>query len=89
MSFFFNDARGNTPSPSPGKQVSHQFAKELLAGFAGAEVDKLLETKGADWIDRERAQHEAKKRAEGMYDSHYGQQDGYNPEYDAPQQFRN
>jgi hypothetical protein len=25
-----------------GKPVSHQFAKELLAGFAGAEVDKLV-----------------------------------------------
>jgi len=31
---------------STGKPVSHQFAKELLAGFAGAEVDKLAETKG-------------------------------------------
>lgn len=29
-----------------GKPVSHAFAKELLAGFAGAEVDKLAETKG-------------------------------------------
>jgi hypothetical protein len=25
-----------------GKPVSHQFAKELLAGFAGAEVDKIV-----------------------------------------------
>jgi hypothetical protein len=24
-----------------GKTVSHGFAKELLAGFAGAEIDKL------------------------------------------------
>jgi hypothetical protein len=24
----------------------HAFAKELIAGFAGAEVDKLFETKG-------------------------------------------
>lgn len=31
-----------------GKQVSHQFAKELIAGFAGAEADKLAETKGMD-----------------------------------------
>ena len=29
-----------------GKPVSHQFAKELLAGFAGGEVDKLAETHG-------------------------------------------
>ncbi|WP_139161837.1 DUF3759 domain-containing protein, partial [Acinetobacter baumannii] len=38
-----------------GKPVSHAFAKELLAGFAAAEVDKLAETKGEDWFDRERA----------------------------------
>ena len=30
----------------PGKTVSHSFAKELLAGFAGGEVDKLAETHG-------------------------------------------
>lgn len=29
-----------------GKPISHQFAKELLAGFAGGEVDKLAETHG-------------------------------------------
>ena len=29
-----------------GKPVSHAFAKELLAGFVGGEVDKLAETKG-------------------------------------------
>ena len=34
-----------------GKQVSHQFAKELIAGFAGAEADKLAETKGMDLYD--------------------------------------
>ena len=26
-----------------GKTVKHQFAKELLAGFVGGEVDKLVE----------------------------------------------
>ncbi len=31
---------------SVGKPVSHAFAKELLAGFAGGEVDKLAETHG-------------------------------------------
>ncbi len=36
-----------------GKPEKHQFAKELLAGFAGAEVDKLFETKGLDFMDRE------------------------------------
>jgi len=64
-----------------GKPVSHQFAKELLAGFAGAEVDKLAETKGEDFYDRERAKHQAKENAERLYDQHYGQQgDQYDPQ---------
>ncbi len=56
---------------SVGKPVSHQFAKELLVGFAGAEVDKLVETKGLDYIDREKAKHQAKEQAEHLYDEHY------------------
>ena len=32
--------------PSTGKPVSHQFAKEMLAGLAGVEVDRLAETYG-------------------------------------------
>jgi len=28
------------------KPENYEFAKELIAGFAGAEVDKLIETKG-------------------------------------------
>lgn len=62
-----------------GKPVSHAFAKELLAGFVGGEVDKLAETKGADWIDREEATRHAKKNAAEMYDQHYGGQDQYDP----------
>ncbi|KAI1084224.1 hypothetical protein F5B20DRAFT_287817 [Whalleya microplaca] len=63
-----------------GKQVNHAFAKELLAGIAGAEVDKLFETKGLDAIDREKAKHHAKKEAEQMYDHQYGSYDQYDPE---------
>jgi hypothetical protein len=29
-----------------GQQPSHSLMKEMLAGFAAAEVDKLAETKG-------------------------------------------
>ena len=76
-----------------GKPVSHAFAKELVAGFAAAEVDKLAETKGEDWFDREKAKHQAKKNAERMYDDHYvdGQNaDQYDPDqYDRPQYFDN
>nr|POE87384.1 hypothetical protein CFP56_29973 [Quercus suber] len=68
-----------------GKPVSHQFAKELLVGFAGAEVDRLAETKGEDFVDRERAKHEAKRRSEELYDQHYGNQyDQYDPNQQGP-----
>lgn len=46
-----------------GKPENHQFAKELLAGFAGAEVDKLFETKGLDFLDREKAKRHAEQEA--------------------------
>ncbi|KAI1322525.1 hypothetical protein F5Y16DRAFT_38771 [Xylariaceae sp. FL0255] len=64
---------------SEGQAVNHAFAKELLAGFAGAEVDKLAETKGLDFIDREEAKRHARKNAEQLYDQHYGDQDQYDP----------
>ncbi|KAL9070502.1 MAG: hypothetical protein Q9161_004799 [Pseudevernia consocians] len=75
-----------------GKTVEHAFAKELLMGFVGGEVDKLAETKGMNAYDRERAHHQAKQNAGHMYDEHYirGQNaDQYDTNrYDAPQQFQ-
>lgn len=73
-----------------GKTVNHAFAKELLAGFVGGEVDKLAETKGRDEWDRhedkERIKKQARERASNMYDEHYGNQDDYNPrDRDPPQ----
>ncbi|TGJ85766.1 hypothetical protein E0Z10_g2968 [Xylaria hypoxylon] len=62
-----------------GKPVSHAFAKELLASIAGAEVDKLFETKGLDAFDREKAKHQAKKQAEHLYEQQYGEHDEYDP----------
>ncbi|GAA6019259.1 hypothetical protein JCM10207_005056 [Rhodosporidiobolus poonsookiae] len=47
-----------------GTPQNHEMAKELLAGFAAAAADRLIETKGLDFIDREKAKHEAKKLAE-------------------------
>ena len=67
--------------------MSHAFAKELLAGFAGAEVDKLAETKGEDFFDREKAKHQAKKRAEDLYDDHYVNNQGAD-QYDPNQSGR-
>jgi hypothetical protein len=69
----------NSSPPFIGQPVSHAFAKEMLAGLAGAEVDKLAETKGEDFFDKERSKHEAKKRSENLYDQHYGGQEQYDP----------
>ncbi|EPE04878.1 cipc-like antibiotic response protein [Ophiostoma piceae UAMH 11346] len=66
-----------------GQTVNHAFAKEALAAFAGAEVDKLVETKGLDFIDREKAKHHAKQNAEQLYDQQYGNQPDYNPNRDS------
>ncbi|OAX43467.1 hypothetical protein K503DRAFT_140006 [Rhizopogon vinicolor AM-OR11-026] len=38
-----------------GRPDNHALAKEIFAGFAGAAVDRLVETKGADaWSDHQR-----------------------------------
>ncbi|KAF9645352.1 hypothetical protein BDM02DRAFT_3189799 [Thelephora ganbajun] len=47
-----------------GKPADHTLAKELLAGFTGAYIDKKFETRGLDYLDREKAKYEAKKRVE-------------------------
>lgn len=62
-----------------GKPVSHQFAKELLAGFVGGEVDKLAETKGMNEYDAYEAKKKARNHAENMYDQHYQGMDQYDP----------
>lgn len=49
----------------------HQLTKEMLASLAGAEADKLFETKGLDGLDRERAKIEARQQAEALYDRNY------------------
>ena len=73
------------PPPLTGKPVSHKFAKELLAGFVGGEVDKLAETKGMDEYDSIEARRHAKQSADNMYDQHYGQQGNeYRPDMDRP-----
>jgi hypothetical protein len=67
-----------------GKPVSHAFAKEMLAGIAGGEVDKLIETKGLDYIDRDQAKRDAGERAQLSYDHHYGQQEEWHPDQPPP-----
>ncbi|MCJ1321798.1 hypothetical protein MMC17_008553 [Xylographa soralifera] len=76
-----------------GKTVNHQFAKEVLAGFVGGEVDKLAETHGMNEYDRYEARKHATESAGNMYDQHYVQNEGanqYNPnEYGPPPQINN
>ncbi|VDB98761.1 unnamed protein product [Peniophora sp. CBMAI 1063] len=45
-----------------GKPDSHAQAKEILAGFAGAFVDRMVETKGLDFVDKEEAKYKAHKQ---------------------------
>lgn len=40
------------------------MAKELLAGFAGAFIDREVETKGLDFVDREKAKRQAERQLE-------------------------
>ncbi|KAJ5676147.1 hypothetical protein N7462_009044 [Penicillium macrosclerotiorum] len=47
-----------------GKIDEHAKAKEVVAGLIGAFVDREVETKGLDFIDREKAKHHARERAE-------------------------
>ncbi|KAK5993710.1 Transcription factor lepE-like protein [Cladobotryum mycophilum] len=44
-----------------GHPPSHAKAKEILAGFAGAFIDREVETKGLDWVDREKAKRHAEE----------------------------
>ncbi|KAF8189528.1 cipC protein [Mycena galopus ATCC 62051] len=41
-----------------GQPASHAEAKELLAGFTGAFLDREVETKGLDFIDKEKAKRD-------------------------------
>ncbi|KAF9223393.1 hypothetical protein BS17DRAFT_754420 [Gyrodon lividus] len=47
-----------------GKPVNHQKAVELLAALSGGFIDRIVETKGLNAIDKERAKRDAHKRAE-------------------------
>ncbi|KAF8984050.1 hypothetical protein BGZ46_008971 [Entomortierella lignicola] len=50
----------------------HKLTKELFAALAGAEADKLFETKGLDHLDRARAKRHAEENANRIYDEKYG-----------------
>ncbi|KZT62973.1 hypothetical protein CALCODRAFT_6769 [Calocera cornea HHB12733] len=47
-----------------GQPPSHDEAKALLAGFAGAFVDREVETRGLDFIDKEKAKYDATQQVQ-------------------------
>ncbi|KAH9047685.1 putative phosphoglycerate mutase family protein [Lactarius hengduanensis] len=54
-----------------GKPSSHAKAKEIFAGLAGVAVDRLVETKGLDFIDKQKAKRGAERYAEEQIASDY------------------
>ncbi|KAI0698595.1 hypothetical protein BC835DRAFT_1333982 [Cytidiella melzeri] len=51
-----------------GAPASHDKAKALLAGFSGAFIDHIVESKGLDFVDKEKAKHHAHERNETALD---------------------
>ncbi|PPQ98512.1 hypothetical protein CVT24_004003 [Panaeolus cyanescens] len=47
-----------------GQPESHAKAKEILAGIAGGFIDRIVETKGLDYLDSQKAKHHARRQAE-------------------------
>ncbi|KAL0572120.1 hypothetical protein V5O48_009847 [Marasmius crinis-equi] len=54
-----------------GQPDSHSKAKEIMAGFAGAFIDRMVETKGLDYIDQEKAKRQAHQHVEGELANQY------------------
>ncbi|KAI7895574.1 uncharacterized protein EV154DRAFT_495348 [Mucor mucedo] len=54
-----------------GKPVDHATAKALLAGFAGGMVDKLIETKGLDYLDKQKAKRHAEEQVKDYYNNEH------------------
>eukprot|EP00271_Cylindrocystis_brebissonii_P017937 TRINITY_DN4884_c0_g1_i1.p1 TRINITY_DN4884_c0_g1~~TRINITY_DN4884_c0_g1_i1.p1 ORF type:complete len:116 (-),score=34.79 TRINITY_DN4884_c0_g1_i1:428-775(-) len=60
-----------------GKPQSYELLKEILAGFAAAEVDKLVETKGLDAIDARKAKAQAVEQAHHLANEQYNARSWY------------
>ncbi|KZP33019.1 CipC1 protein [Athelia psychrophila] len=56
------------------KAGSHAEAKEIMAGLAGAFIDREVETRGMDTFDKEKAKYEARKNAQNHINN-YSEQD--------------
>jgi hypothetical protein len=64
----------------------HSLGKEMIAGFAAAEVDKHFDGGRYGHLNRDQARYMAQQQAGGLYDQQYGQyyppgyQMGYQPQ---------
>ncbi|MFI1916924.1 DUF3759 domain-containing protein [Nocardia sp. NPDC020380] len=56
-----------------GIQEHHELGKELIAGFACAEVDKHFENRRLNHLEQEQARQQAAQQAQYLYDQQYGQ----------------
>ncbi|KIP06286.1 hypothetical protein PHLGIDRAFT_36001 [Phlebiopsis gigantea 11061_1 CR5-6] len=54
-----------------GQPDSHAQAKEILAGLAGAIIDREVESRGLDFLDKEKAKRHAREQLESEYDNRY------------------
>ncbi|KAG9079549.1 hypothetical protein FRC06_007666 [Ceratobasidium sp. 370] len=54
-----------------GRPDSHAKAKEFIAGAIGAFVDREVETRGLDFIDKEKAKHHARQQADAALADNY------------------
>ncbi|KAJ6482267.1 hypothetical protein C8R47DRAFT_1197495 [Mycena vitilis] len=66
-----------------GKPPSHDKAKALLAGFAGAFVDKMVESKGLDYLDTAKLKHDAHEHAKENLANDYGHEKYNRKEYNS------
>ncbi|KAG8987197.1 hypothetical protein FRB94_011280 [Tulasnella sp. JGI-2019a] len=54
-----------------GKPQSHEKAKEIIAGLSGAFIDRMIETKGLDAIDKHKAKKDAEEQIQNQLAQHY------------------
>lgn len=54
-----------------GPPDSHAKAKEFMAGFAGAFIDRAIETSGLDFLDREKVKFDAQNHIDSVNEGEY------------------
>ncbi|GAU96649.1 hypothetical protein RvY_08067 [Ramazzottius varieornatus] len=59
-----------------GQPVNHSIMKNILAGLAAAAVERLVETKGLDLIDAQKAKAQAIQTVEHIAEEKYGKNYG-------------